>query len=244
MRRDSWLRDSVFIKARVRMARRHFIENGGAPFRNLVDVVLFPVQRGVGLDDYALARELLELFDEHGLARLQGFGDFRMDAQGQAGSLQVSGHLARFGLYFVTDRRYGLHHTRTRAVGTGLSKHPLERLLGALSSDVHQSEFIEGQSLGGSAVGTKRGLESRHHFFAVAPLFHINEVEHDNPSQIAQPDLPDDLLHGLQIGFDDGVVVPGSPAAALLFYVYAQGHKRLSAADVEISASFLTHPSP
>src|SRR5260370_15853755 len=128
MRRDSSLRDCVFLKARVRMARRHFIENGGAPFRNLVDVVLFPLHRGAGLDDYALARELLELFDEHGLARLQGFGDFRMDAQGQAGSLQVSGHLARFGLYFVTYRRYGLHHTRTRAVGPGLSKRPLERL--------------------------------------------------------------------------------------------------------------------
>ena len=36
----------------------------------LIDVVLLPVEGGVGLDDDVFVRVLLEFVDEHGLARL------------------------------------------------------------------------------------------------------------------------------------------------------------------------------
>src|SRR5256885_3658319 len=70
-----------------------------------VDVVLLPVQGGVGLDDDVLVRGLLEFVDEHGLAGLQGFGDFRIHADREVWALVIgSGHLARLGLDFVTER--------------------------------------------------------------------------------------------------------------------------------------------
>src|SRR4029077_9498045 len=43
-----------------------------------VDVVLLPVEGGVGLDDHVFVGGLLELVDQHGLAGFEGFRDFRM----------------------------------------------------------------------------------------------------------------------------------------------------------------------
>jgi hypothetical protein len=42
------------------------------------------MQRRVGLNDDGLARGVLEILDQGGLARLQGLGDFRTDAEGPA----------------------------------------------------------------------------------------------------------------------------------------------------------------
>src|SRR5579863_2637536 len=50
----------------------------------LVNIVLLPVQRGIGLDDHALFSPALQLFDQPRLARLQRLGNFRMDAQREA----------------------------------------------------------------------------------------------------------------------------------------------------------------
>src|SRR5215510_3969614 len=94
----------------------------------LIDVVLLPVQGGVGLDDDALARGLLELLDQGRLARLERLGDFGMDAQGQALGLEFRRHLASLGLNFVADRGDGLHHARPGAVGARLAENSLERL--------------------------------------------------------------------------------------------------------------------
>jgi hypothetical protein len=46
----------------------------------LINIVLLPMQRWIRLDDDGLARGVLKVFDQGGLARLQGLGDFRVDA--------------------------------------------------------------------------------------------------------------------------------------------------------------------
>ena len=46
----------------------------------LINIVLLPMQRRVGLDDDGFARGALEIFDQGRLARFQGLGDFRVDA--------------------------------------------------------------------------------------------------------------------------------------------------------------------
>jgi hypothetical protein len=48
----------------------------------LVDVVLLPVQGGVGLDDDVFVRVLFQFVDQNRLARLERFGNFRVDAKG------------------------------------------------------------------------------------------------------------------------------------------------------------------
>jgi hypothetical protein len=46
----------------------------------LINIVLLPIQRRIRLNDDGLARGVLEVFDQGGLARLQGLGDSRVDA--------------------------------------------------------------------------------------------------------------------------------------------------------------------
>src|SRR5579864_4376995 len=92
----------------------------------LVDVVLFPMKGGVGLDDHVFVRGLLEFIDEHGLARLERFRDFGMHAQGQVWILVIrGGHLSGFSLYLVAERRARLHHAAAGAIRAGLAEHAL-----------------------------------------------------------------------------------------------------------------------
>src|SRR5260370_42659749 len=116
--------------------------------RYSVDVVLLPVERGVGLDDDVLVRGLLEFVDEHGLAGLQGFGDFRIHADREVRAFVLGGsHLARFGLDFVAERRDGLDHAGAGAIGAGLAEDARERLLCSLAGDANEAELVEGKRL-------------------------------------------------------------------------------------------------
>src|SRR5882757_813074 len=111
-----------------------------------VDVVLLPVQRGVGLDDDVLMRGLLEFVDEHGLAGLQSFGDFRIHTDREVGAFVIGrGHLARFGLDFVAERGDRLDHAGAGAIRAGLAENALERLLSALAGDTDEAELVEGE---------------------------------------------------------------------------------------------------
>ena len=115
---------------------------------HLADVVLLPVQGGVRLNDDVLVRGLLEFVDEHGLARLQCFGDFRVHAQRKIWSFVVRcRHFARFCLNFVAERRDGFHHARAGSIGTRLAEHPFECLLCALAGDADQAKLVEGKRL-------------------------------------------------------------------------------------------------
>src|SRR5213082_2626141 len=109
----------------------------------LVDVVLLPMKGGVGLDNDVLVRGLLEFVDEHGLAGLQGFGDFRIHANGEIWTFVIgSRHLARFGLDFIAQRGDGLDHTGAGAIRARLAEDALESLLGALAGDADEAEFV------------------------------------------------------------------------------------------------------
>ena len=136
-----WLPGVFQLVRRVAKSSSHYR-------RWLVDIVLLPMEGGVGLDDYVFVRGLLEFVDEHGFARLQRLRDFGMDAQRQVWILVIcSGHLSRFGLDFVAERRARLHHAAAGAIRAGLAEHALERLLGAFARDADEAEFVERQSL-------------------------------------------------------------------------------------------------
>ena len=112
--------------------------------RYSVDVVLLPMEGGVGLDDDVLVRGLLEFVDEHGLTGLQGFGDFGVHADGKVWAFVIGGgHLARFRLDFVAQRRDGFDHSRAGARRARLAQHTFQRLFGAFARDADQAEFVE-----------------------------------------------------------------------------------------------------
>src|SRR6266849_4313232 len=136
------------VSTRILFADEEWRRNSNPSKRGSVDVVLLPVQGGVGLDDDVFVRSLLEFVNEHGLAGLQSFGDFRIHPDRKVWALMVGGgHLARFGLDFVAQRGDGLDHAGAGAIRARLAEHALEYLLGALAGDADEAELIEGQRL-------------------------------------------------------------------------------------------------
>src|SRR6267154_2256364 len=122
------LRESFSLNAKQRARRpsvgQKLIPNGISSYSSMnnsyhsVYVVLLPVQRGVGLDDDVFVRGLLEFVDEHGLAGLQGFGDFRIHADREVRAFVIGGsHFSRLGLDFVAERGDGLDHAGASAIG-------------------------------------------------------------------------------------------------------------------------------
>src|SRR6267378_3974332 len=94
----------------------------------LIDIVLLPMQRRIGLNDDALARGLLELFDQRRLARLERLRNLWIDAEGEAARVHVGGHFSRFGLDFVADCGDGFDHAGSGAVRAWLAQYAFERL--------------------------------------------------------------------------------------------------------------------
>src|SRR5262249_50400848 len=116
------------------------------------------------------------------------------------------------------------------------AKHAFERLFGALAGDADQAELVEGKSLGGRLVLFKGLLQRGENLFAVAALFHVDEVHDDDAAKIAQANLADDFLHRFKVGFDDGVLEARGALAHEFAGVDVDGYQRFGVVDDDISA--------
>src|SRR5579859_551943 len=203
----------------------------------LVDVVLLPVEGGVGLNDDVFVRVLLELIDEHGFARFERFGDFRVDTESEIRIVVVGdGHLARFGLNFVAERGDGFDHAGAAARGARLPEDAFERLLGAFARDADEAELVERERFRRRFVLIERLLERAENFFAIAALFHVDEVHDDDAAEVAQANLPDDLLDGFEVGLDDGVFEARGTLADELAGVDVDGDEGFGVVDDDVTA--------
>src|SRR6266446_7263269 len=204
---------------------------------NSVDVVLLPVEGGVGLDDDVFVGVLLEFVDEHGLASLERLGDFRVHAEREVRTFVLggAGHFASFGLDFVAQRGNGFDHAGAGAVRAGLAEDALEGLLGALAGDADETEFVEGKRFRGRFVLLEGHLQSGQNLFAVAALFHVNEVHDDDAAEVAQTDLADDLLHGFEVGLDDGVFEARGTLADKFAGVDVDGDESFGVVDDDVA---------
>src|SRR6266849_1909925 len=141
----------------------------------------------------------------------------------------------------AADGGHGLDQAGAGAIRAGLAEDAFEGLLGALARDGHQAEFIERKHLRRGAVGFESGVERIHHFFAVAALLHVNQVQDDDAAEVAQADLPDDLLHRFEVGLDDGVFKARGAFADVLAGVDVNGHERFGVVDDDVAAGFQPH---
>ncbi len=197
------------------------------------------MQCGVGLNDDVLVRILFQFVDEHGLAGLERFGDFRMHAQSKIRSIRVSHrHLARFVLDFVAQRWNGFDHSGASAGRARLAQHTFQRLLGALARDADQAEFVEGKCFRRRFVLIERLLQRGQNAFAIAALFHVDEVNHDDAAKIAQANLPHDFFDGFEVGLDDGVFQARRTLTDELAGVDVDRHQRFGMVDDDVAAGF------
>src|SRR5215813_7513740 len=195
------------------------------------------MESGVGLNDDVLVRILLKFINQHGFARLERLGNFRMDAERQIGIVVVGdGHLARFGQNFVAERWNGLDHAGAAARGARLAEHPLERLFGALARNADKAELVEGERFRRRFVLFKGLLQSAENLFAVAALFHVDEVHDDDAAEVAQADLPDDFLYGFEVGLNDRVLEARGTLAHELARVDVYSDERFGVINDDIAA--------
>ena len=70
----------------------------------------------------------------------------------------------------------------------------------------------------------------------IAPLFHVDQVEHDDAAQVAQPNLPRDLFDRFHVGARDRVFQTRAAAADELAGVDVDRNQRFGLIDDQIAA--------
>src|SRR5437899_9614988 len=75
-----------------------------------------------------------------------------------------------------------------------------------------------------------------HDLLTVAALVHINKVDNDDATQVAQPNLPHDLFDGINVGFHNGVFQPRRLANELA-RINVDGNQRFRLIDDDIAAA-------
>src|SRR5262245_56190726 len=160
----------------------------------------------VTLDRDHAAQIRLDLREHVAFGAAQRFGHLRVDAEDNlVVMVDVFRDAARLGQDFVADRLRAFNHAASAAIRARGAERAFERLLDAFARDGHQAEIVELENLRRRTVAVQLLFEGRHHLLAVLALFHVDEVEHDDPAEVAQPDLADDLFGRFEVGLDDGV---------------------------------------
>jgi hypothetical protein len=148
------------------------------------------------------------------------------------------GHFSRFGLDFVAERGDGFDHARAGAIGAWLAQDAFQGLLGAFAGDADQAELVERERFRWGFVLFEGHLQGAQHLFAVAALFHVDEVDDDDAAEVAKADLADDFFYGFEVGFDDGVLEAGGAFADELAGVDVDGDEGFCVVDDDVAAGF------
>ena len=114
-----------------------------------------------------------------------------------------------------------------------------ERLAGPLARHLHEAQLREPVDGDARPVAGERLAEFREHRVAVILGVHVDEVDDDDPAQIAQPQLAGDRLGCLEVGLEDGVVerAAGDEAAG----VHVDRREGLRLVDDEVAAALEVH---
>ena len=128
--------------------------------------------------------------------------------------------------------RAGLGHDLAHPVGHVLARH------------LDEPERRDLDHVGLRAVLVERLAERLQHGVAVARPGHVDEVDDDDPADVAQPQLADDLLGGLEVGPRDRVLELGSLAATgERPRVHVDDRHRLGVVDHQVAAARQVHPA-
>ncbi len=103
----------------------------------------------------------------------------------------------------VGDGFVGEQIAPTVAVAAGFAKRLDEVLAGSLPGHLHQAQFGDLENVGSRLVLPKRVPEGPIGLLAMVGRLHVDEVDDDQPADIAKSQLIDDFLDGFEIGFVD-----------------------------------------
>jgi len=122
------------------------------------------------------------------------------------------------------------------AVEAGFAQGAGEVAAGPFPGHLDQAQFSQGQDVGLALVLSHGLVHGGHDLFLVGFFSHVDEVDDDDAADIPQPYLVGDLLDGLQVGIEDGLV------KVVLAHVTAgvdvNGHQGFGLLDDDIAPGF------
>ena len=96
-------------------------------------------------------------------------------------------HAHDFAHDFIAHRFHRFHRTAPVAGRTLITQHVLHAFTSALAGHLYQSKLGEAVNAGFNPVFAQRLLKRVQHPATVIFIVHINEINDDNPTEIAQP---------------------------------------------------------
>ena len=114
-------------------------------------------------------------------------------------------NLLRFDQNLANHRLHALHIAGAFAMRARRAQRAFQALLHAFARNRHQPEIVELQNFVRRFIGAHGFFQSLHDALAILALIHVDEIHHNDAAQIAQPDLPHNLFHRLDVGLDDRV---------------------------------------
>src|SRR5262249_24564258 len=137
----------------------------------------------------------------------------------------------------VADRRARLDDARARTVRAWVGQHSFEALLDAFAGHDDQTEIRYRHGFGRRTILLELLFDRLQHALPILTFLHVDEIEHDDAAKIAQANLPDDLLHSLQVGLHDRVFESSSRLLAdIAPSVDVDGDERLGLIDHDRAA--------
>ena len=109
----------------------------------------------------------------------------------------------------------------------------------ALAAEFQQAELADGAELHPGAVEAQRVPQARLHLAAVLALLHVDEVDHDQAAQVAQPHLAGDFVGRFQVGAGGGFFDVAAAGGA--GRVDVDGHQRFGVVDDDGAARRQVH---
>ena len=105
----------------------------------------------------------------------------------------------------------------------------------ALARHFHQAELRDGQDVRLGLVAPQPLLHPLIDLLLVAARFHVDEIEDDQPADVAEAQLAGDLVGGFQVDLEDGGFLV--LAALMAARVDVDGHQRLGFVHDDVAAA-------
>ena len=169
-----------------------------------LELVVRGFQRFVGHHQHGYALLEFDLGDFGALFVEQEGGHFHRHLAVHGGGVVLHG-LFLNDAQDLQGRRLGIADVAGAAAAWAVDVRAFaQRGLQALAAHFHQAKLADGAKLHAGTVLAQGIAQAVFHILAVAGLFHVDEVDHDQATQVAQAHLAGHFISGFQIGAGGG----------------------------------------
>ena len=204
-----------------------------------LDPRLGAVQRVVRLEQHADAPAALDVVQPLALLVEQVERDRRVDLDRDLGGAAAGALLLDRAQHRDGRALQAAHRATPQAVRAGHEGRLVQRGTQPLARQLQQAEMADAADLDARAVMPQRILQPLLDRRVVARAVHVDVVDDDEAGEVAQPQLPGDLVRGLQVGAQRRVLDRALAGGAAGIHV--DGDQRLGLVDDDVAARLQLH---